>query len=61
MSYKDYQGKDAKELQGVLAEARGELKALAFHHSIGQVKNTTQLTQVRKRIAHILTALNAQR
>lgn len=61
MNYTDLKAKDAKELQGLLAETRGELKSLQFHHSIGQLKNTKQLRDVRTRIAHILTALHAQR
>ena len=53
--------KDAKELQGMLAECRSTLHELLFRHSIGQLKNVRELTQIRKRIAHITTALHAHR
>lgn len=61
MMYHEYKAKDAKELQGMLAEARGALTSLRFQHSIGQLKNTKELASIRTRIAHILTALRAQR
>lgn len=61
MAYNDFAGKAANELQGLLAESRGELHALQFGNSIGQLKNVRAMTQIRKRIAHILTALSAQR
>lgn len=57
----EFGGKDAKELQGLLAECRSSLHELLFRHSIGQLKNVRELTQIRKRIAHITTALSAQR
>lgn len=61
MAFKDFAGKSAKELQSLLAESRGELHGFQFGNSIGQLKNVRAMTEIRKRIAHILTALNAQR
>lgn len=56
-----YGAKSAKELQGMLAEQRAALHELLFRHSIGQLKNVRELTQIRAHIARIMTALTAQR
>lgn len=61
MAFKDFLNKEANELQGLLSEARGELHDLKFRHSIGQLKSVDALRDVKTRIAHILTALNAKR
>lgn len=45
----------------MLAEQRAALHELLFRHSIGQLKNVRELTQIRAHIARIMTALTAQR
>ncbi|MBI1908453.1 50S ribosomal protein L29 [Candidatus Uhrbacteria bacterium] len=61
MAYTDYKEKSAVELQGLLAEERGRLHDLRNKHAIGQLKNTREIAATRTRIAHIMTALSAQR
>lgn len=61
MSFKEFTDKSAKELEGMYAELRGTMQGLNFRHSIGQLKNVREMTQIRKRIARIMTALKAQR
>lgn len=61
MAYLDYKDKNATELQGLLAECRGALHQLEFQHSIGQLKNVHEISYARTNIAHIMTALSAQR
>lgn len=61
MLFKEYLAKSAQELKALLAEERGSMHELLFRHSIGQLKNGRELTEIRKRIARIMTALSAQR
>ncbi len=48
---------DISELQKKLSEYREELFNLRFQHSIGQLKNTARIPQVKKSIARILTIM----
>lgn len=61
MAYLDYKEKSAAELQGLLAELRGQLHELRFKHSIGQLKNVQEISLARQSIAHIMTVLTKQR
>lgn len=58
--YTEFAQKNVKELNGLLAEGRGHLHELAFQQTIGQLKSVREITETRKRIARILTALRAQ-
>lgn len=55
--YKELSQKNAKELNGLLAEERGHLHDLAFQQTIGQLKSVREISETRKRIARIQTAL----
>jgi len=48
---------ELSELHKKLAEYREELFKLRFQHSIGQLKNTARIPQVKRTIARILTIM----
>ncbi len=48
---------EISELHNKLAEHREELFKLRFQHSIGQLKNTARIPQVKRTIARILTIM----
>ncbi|WP_461833684.1 50S ribosomal protein L29 [Desulfothermus sp.] len=48
---------EISELHNKLAGYREELFKLRFQHSIGQLKNTARIPQVKRTIARILTIM----
>ncbi len=58
MNYKDLEKKSAKELEKMIAEARGSLYDLKLKMSVGQLKNVRSLRAAKKDIARMLTKLN---
>jgi len=62
MKLKDYRkelsGKDVAELQTDLVAAKKELFNLRFQNATNQLDNTARITQVRKNIARIQTAIS---
>lgn len=49
-----------EELKTKLVELRKELFNLRFEHSTSQLEKTSTLSQTKKNIARVLTALSAQ-
>ncbi|HAT03716.1 MAG TPA: 50S ribosomal protein L29 [Candidatus Magasanikbacteria bacterium] len=60
MEYKELKNKGKKELHELLAEKRDELRELRFKAHEKQLKNVRSIRVVKKDIAYILTAINAQ-
>ena len=53
----ELEGMDIPALLDKLAEAKAEAFNLRFQHATGQLDNTARLTEVRRQIARINTAL----
>ena len=54
---KELRGLDATELKGKLSSTEEELMNLRFRNAAGQLEQTAQLTQLRKRVARVKTVL----
>ena len=61
MAYIDLTSKTEKELQALLAQKRDALRELRFKVSEGQLKQTHLISEMKRDVAHVLTALNARR
>ncbi|SDZ85068.1 LSU ribosomal protein L29P [Lachnospiraceae bacterium NK3A20] len=57
---KELQNKSVEELNEDLVSAKKELFNLRFQNATNQLKNTAQITTVRKNIARIETAISAK-
>ena len=57
---KELQGKSVEELTEELVSAKKELFNLRFQNATNQLKNTAEITKVRKNIARIQTAISAK-
>jgi len=53
--------KTVADLTKDLHSSRDELRALKFDLASGKVKNISKVNEVKKRIARILTSINAQK
>lgn len=58
MRFQELTTKTAKELGGLLAEARGKLHTLRMKRSVGQVKDVRELRELRLDIAHLVHAIS---
>ena len=58
MDYKDIENKSDNELRKMLAEERGRLYDLRLKLAVNQVKDMSQVRNVKKNIAQILTRIN---
>ncbi len=56
---KELQNKSAEELNEELTSAKKELFNLRFQNATNQLSNTARITEVRRNIARIETAINA--
>ena len=56
----ELQRKDQAELNAELVSAKKELFNLRFQNATNQLDNTARITEVRKNIARIQTALTAK-
>ena len=56
----ELQSKNAAELAAELVSAKKELFNLRFQNATNQLDNTARITEVRKNIARIQTALTAK-
>lgn len=52
--------RNAKDLEKDLVDAREELRALKFDLAAGKVKNVRAINENKKKIARIMTFLNAE-
>ncbi|HAP72460.1 MAG TPA: 50S ribosomal protein L29 [Lachnospiraceae bacterium] len=57
---KELQGKSVEELTEELVSAKKELFNLRFQNATNQLKNTAEITKVRKNIARIQTAISSK-
>lgn len=57
MKFNELSGKTVEQLRKELAELRQEANGLQVKNRLAQLKNTRQISAVRKDIARILTAL----
>ena len=58
---KELKMKSAVELQKLLASSREKMRDLRFRVSQNQLKNIRELRQIKKKIATILTLINAKK
>ena len=58
---KELKMKSALELQQLLASSREKMRDLRFRVSQNQLKNIRELRQIKKKIATILTLINAKK
>ncbi len=58
MKISELREKKIPELEKLLSEKRKKFQDVKFNLSSGRVKNTTQMRQLKKEIARILTILN---
>ncbi|ATO30713.1 50S ribosomal protein L29 [Mycoplasmopsis bovirhinis] len=58
MSYQDLKKKSAQELETLVLELKAELFSLKYKNSIGDLKETHKIKELRTNIAKALTALN---
>ena len=62
MKWKDYKTEirnlSIKDLKAKIVELKKELFNLRFQHSIGELAHTTNLRNIKKKIAIALTVLN---
>ena len=56
----ELQAKSVEELKQELTDAKKELFNLRFQNATNQLDNTARITEVRKNIARIQTALTAK-
>ena len=61
MKYSDLAEKTAAELQGMLKEKKTELFTLKIKQKMMQLTNTSELSDAKKDIARINTALSASK
>lgn len=61
MKYTEIQDKSLKELEGMLKEKKMELFEMRLNLKTMQLTNPNELRAVRKDIARIKTAINAQK
>ena len=59
MKFKELEGKDEKELSGMLAEDKARLHALGMKRSVNQVKDVREIREIRQRIARVMTKLTS--
>lgn len=55
-----FKNKSLPELKKILVDSRENLKKLRFDLAAGKVKNISQIKDIKKIIARILTILNRQ-
>ncbi|WP_120160959.1 50S ribosomal protein L29 [Mycoplasmopsis bovirhinis] len=58
MSYQDLKKKSTQELETLVLELKAELFSLKYKNSIGDLKETHKIKELRTNIAKALTALN---
>ncbi len=58
---KELQNKSVEELNAELVSAKKELFNLRFQNATNQLQNTAKITEVRKNIARIATAISAKK
>lgn len=58
MKFSELKTMSSKELHRQLSEQREKLRTLRFRVTNGQEKDVREIRSTRKRIAHLLTALN---
>lgn len=58
MSYQDLKKKSIQELETLVLELKAELFSLKYKNSIGDLKETHKIKELRINIAKALTALN---
>lgn len=58
MSYADLKKKSVEELETLVLELKAELFSLKYKNSIGDLKETHKIKELRTNIAKALTALN---
>ncbi|VEU62961.1 50S ribosomal protein L29 [Mycoplasmopsis bovirhinis] len=58
MSYQDLKKKSTQELETLVLELKAELFSLKYKNSIGDLKETHKIKELRINIAKALTALN---
>lgn len=58
---KELQNKSVEELNAELVSAKKELFNLRFQNATNQLQNTARITEVRKNIARIATAISAKK
>ncbi len=58
---KELQNKSVEELNAELVSAKQELFNLRFQNATNQLQNTAKITEVRKNIARIATAISAKK
>ncbi|NLY03258.1 MAG: 50S ribosomal protein L29 [Campylobacter sp.] len=61
MNYIDIKDKDLKELNKLLVEKKKSLFVLRHKLRTMQLTNTSEISQIKKEIARIKTALNANK
>lgn len=55
MKFKELKAKNAKELEGLLTGARGDLQTLKFKVASRQIKDVREIRATKKLVAQILT------
>lgn len=58
MKFKELQKEDLNNLHILLADSREKLRELRFKDSNKQLKNVKEISEIKKTIAKILTAIN---
>jgi len=61
MKTKELRQKSEKELQTLLAESRDKLREMRFKVAQRQLKKVSDVKQVKREIARIITVLNERR
>jgi large subunit ribosomal protein L29 len=61
MKAKDLKNKTESELQKILKEKREKLRELRFTLATGKLKNPSEIKEIKKDIARILTFLNIKK
>jgi ribosomal protein L29 len=59
MKFKELEGKNEKELSGLVAEDRARLHALSMKRAVNQVKDVREIREIRQRIARMMTKLTS--
>ncbi|MBN3534989.1 50S ribosomal protein L29 [Mycoplasma procyoni] len=60
MEFKDLKNKSLSELNKMVEEAKAELFLLRFKNSTGQQDKTHKISEIRRQIARLLTAIKQQ-
>ncbi|AKF41338.1 50S ribosomal protein L29 [Mycoplasmopsis canis UFG4] len=61
MSYADLKKKTVEELELLVLQLKAELFSLKYKNSIGDLKETHKIKELRNNIAKALTALNERK